>query len=74
MDSEIVLLERYNSAIDAEIARGILESSDIECFIANQLMAGLYLYDTSAISFDLMVRKDSAELAFEILNAKLIQE
>ena len=72
MDIETVLLERYNSAIDAEIARGILESSDIECFIANQLMAGFYVYATPIISFDLFVKKDSAELASEILNAKFV--
>ena len=73
MNSETVLLERYTSSLEAEMARGILEGSKIECFIANQSMASMYP-SAPLVYFDLMVRDEDLELSREILSAKFVKE
>ena len=40
--STLVVLESYNSDVEAHIARGVLESNGVKCIINNEIMSSIY--------------------------------
>ncbi len=70
--STLIVLESYNSDVEAHIARGVLESNGVKCIINNEIMSSIYpLTLTSIGGIKLLVRREDFELAKEILNSSL---
>lgn len=70
--STLIVLESYNSDVEAYIARGVLESNGVKCIINNEIMSSIYpLTLTSIGGIKLLVRREDFELAKEILNSSL---
>lgn len=63
-----VIIGNYTSMTDAEIARGILESAGIECFISNKALSNIYGL-TISTNIELVVREEDAKFSEELLNA-----
>lgn len=61
MDSKLLVLRRYPAMIHAELAKSALEASEIKAAIQRGP------YSHLAITFELIVREEDAEMANEIL-------
>lgn len=67
---EFVILETFNSYIDANLTLGRLESEGIDCWLKDEYTATIDPILTNAIGgIKLMVAKEDFEKATEILNA-----
>lgn len=70
--STLVVLDSFNSDVEAHIAQGVLESNGVKCIINNEIMSSIYpLTLTSIGGIKLLVRREDLELAKEILNSNL---
>ncbi len=70
---ELVTIRRFRDLPEALIARGLLESADIECFLTDDNMVRLDWFISNAIgNMKLRVNKDDAETALEILNQPVL--
>lgn len=63
----LIVLREYDNAIEAHIARGVLQSNGVACVLTNENMSSVYPM-TPAGEVELLVRSDDAELAERILN------
>ncbi len=69
MNEDIVVIETYSSRIEAEIARGKLETAGIESFVMADDAGGMYPFPAQA-GFDkvkLFVRKSDLKKALKLL-------
>jgi Putative prokaryotic signal transducing protein len=65
--TELVVLSTFRSAVDAQIAKGILDEVRMESAIRSDNAGGMYpALDTA----DLLVRADDAERAREVLGRR----
>ncbi len=72
---ELIVLNRYYSVPDAELARGRLESEGIPAFVCDENMVGAqWLYSQVIDGMRLMVRGQDAAKAAEILSLEPIKE
>lgn len=69
-----VVVGKYATVMDAEIAQGILASSGIESFISNPYMSNLYPSLSLITQVELLVRREDADLAIKIINADFVKE
>lgn len=63
-----VCIKTYNTRIDAEIDRGVLESQKIQSIILADDEGGMLPLPLGAFGIRLMVRKEDIKSAQEILN------
>lgn len=74
-EMQVVELRKYSSQLDAEIAKGILNSAGIECEINDYIMDTLYPIEAiKSDSIRLLVNQKDADLANKILDAKFVKE
>lgn len=74
-EDQIIELRRYSSQLDAEIAKGILNSAGIECEINDYIMDTLYPIEAmKRDSIRLLVNGKDAELANKLLEAEFVKE
>lgn len=74
-EDAIVTLRTFSSALDAEIAKGILNSAGIECEINDYIMDTLYPIEAlSRNSIRLLINDKDSELANKILDAEFLKE
>lgn len=72
---KIIELRRFSSAMDAEMAKGILQGAGIQCEINDFIFDTLYPMEAiKRNNIRLLVNESDAKLADEILNAKFVQE
>jgi predicted RNA-binding Zn-ribbon protein involved in translation (DUF1610 family) len=72
---ELIVINRYYSVPDAELARGRLESEGIPAFVCDENMVGAqWLYSQVIDGMRLMVRAQDAVKAAEILGLEPIHE
>jgi len=62
--SDLVVVSRFRSAADAEIAKGILDEAGIESMIRSDNAGGMY---PALAGAELLVRAEDAEKASEAL-------
>jgi hypothetical protein len=73
--SELVAIRRFRDLPEALLAKGLLESAGIECFLADDNMVRLDWFISNAIgNMRLQVRKDDAEAAIEILDQPVSED
>jgi hypothetical protein len=68
MTRDLVTIAIYRSQGEALLAKGLLESAGIECFLANET-AGRIKPDGLILDFELWVREGDAEAARELLQS-----
>ena len=67
---ETTILKRFDSPIEANIVKGMLESNDVFCFLQDEHSIGINpLYSNALGGIKLMVRIEDQERAQEILEA-----
>ncbi|MBQ7853857.1 MAG: DUF2007 domain-containing protein [Muribaculaceae bacterium] len=66
-EGRLVLLREYDNAIDAHIARGMLETNGILCAINNEIMSSVYPLTPLGV-IRLYVRSEDESVADSILN------
>jgi len=67
--SEIVTVRQYRDLFEAQLAKGMLESAGIECFLADENIVRMNWYISNLVGgLRLQVRPDDAEAAREILD------
>lgn len=70
--SEIVLLKEFGDITEAYIAKGVLETNGVPCFVDNEIMSSsVYPLTISPFAIRLMVRRCDIELAREILSSPI---
>ncbi len=75
MEKEIVLFHEFDSAIEANIIKGVLESNGVPCFLSNETFSSvLPLTNTGVGSIRLNVFAEDVEKAQKILNSAPIPE
>ena len=68
-EGELIIIGQYRDLPDALLAKGLLESSGIECFLADDnLVAINWLLSNAIGNVKLQVKEEDAEAALEILN------
>jgi hypothetical protein len=68
-EDELIIIGQYRDLAEAQLARGLLESSGIECFLADDNLVGInWLLSNAVGNVKLQVREADAEAALEILN------
>lgn len=72
--SESVVVGKYATIMDAEIARSILSSSEIDSFINNPSISTMYPSLSTLQQVELLVRAEDADLAIKIINADFVKE
>lgn len=65
-EEKLVLLSEYNSVMEAEIAKSMLESADIYATIGNEYMSSIY--PIGAMPARLMVKEEDVDRAVAMLN------
>lgn len=66
---EFIVLNSYNTYIDAHIAKGVLESEGIHCWMNDENTITVNPILTNAVGgIKLMVDKENAQRAWDILN------
>ncbi len=71
MADHFVVLEVYNSEIEAEIFRAQLEASGIEAFVSKDDVGGMRPHLQLSHGVRLMVSREDMELAREILHGSI---
>lgn len=69
MAKGLVTIAIYRSQGEALLAKGLLESAGIECFLANET-AGRIKPDGLILDFELWVQESNAEAARELLQTR----
>ena len=64
-DEALVVLARYNTIMEAEVAKSALTDTGIESMIRNEYMSAIY--PTGIMPAELVVRAEDAETAREVL-------
>ena len=64
--SDLVVLSRFRSVVDAEIAKGILDEAEIESMIRSDNAGGMY---PALAEVELLVRFEDVEKAGAVLGA-----
>ncbi|MBO5759812.1 MAG: DUF2007 domain-containing protein [Rikenellaceae bacterium] len=64
--SNLVLLRRFASDVEARLAMSLLESAEIECFITDENIS--VLMPSTAFSCGVWVRAEDAEVAEALLS------
>lgn len=69
---ELVVFDRYENAVDANIVKGVLETNGVPCMLTNQAFSSLYPVGAAApfAMVGLMVHKRDLKLAHEIMESK----
>jgi len=67
-DETLVVLAEYNSLMEAEITKSILDSAGIESTIRNEYMSTLY--PTGAMPAQVVVRESDVERASALLSQR----
>lgn len=67
-DETLVVLAEYNSLMEAEITKSILDSAGIESTIRNEYMSTLY--PTGAMPAQVVVRESDVERARALLSQR----
>ena len=65
MESDIVIIKTYYDFASAQLAKTLLDSERIDCFIVNENMNGLY---NNVLKIQLQVTRKNEERALELLN------
>ncbi len=74
-NSELVTIRLFRDLPEALLAKGMLESAGIECFLADANMVRLDWFISNAIgNMRLQVRKEDAAAALEILNQPVSED
>ncbi|HTU32348.1 MAG TPA: hypothetical protein VMF66_00940 [Candidatus Acidoferrum sp.] len=69
--SELVILRRFHNLPEMLLAKSILDSAEIECFLQDENMVGLDWLASSAFGgVKLVVKKNDAVAADELLSQK----
>ncbi len=68
MDDSLVKIKAYRYLHEAEIARSVLESEGIECFVDNENTSTINWTYTSMDGIGLYVKETDVERALEILS------
>ena len=66
--SDLVVLSRFRSVLDAEIAKGILDEAEIESMIRSDNAGGMY---PALAEAELLVRLEDVEKAGNVLGAEV---
>jgi Putative prokaryotic signal transducing protein len=68
----LVTVARFRDLAEATVAKGMLESAGVECFLADENLIRMDWFYSNAIGgMRLQVRQDDAELATEIMKQKV---
>lgn len=67
MSDKFVTIASYRNAIDAHLAKTLLESEDIECILENEEINWIY---SGVFYVFLLVKEKDAEAALAIINDK----
>lgn len=67
-EDDLILLAEYNTAIEAEMVKSMLESAGIEATIEDDIMSSLY--PTGVIPTKLLVREGDAVQAQQLINQR----
>lgn len=74
-DKGIVILRRFRDLPEALLAKTILESADIECFLCDENIVRLdWFYSRAIGGMRLWVREEDASAAEELLAQDVLQE
>lgn len=67
--SELVVIRRFPTAGQTLLAKGILESAGIECFLWDEQMVGMDWLAANAFGgMKLVAKRQDADTAYELLN------
>lgn len=71
--NDLVAIKRFSTQMEAEIARGIIESAGMLCFLfhENDAITRFYAIGHGGI---LMVRKEDAETISKLLNSAITKQ
>lgn len=68
---ETIILKRFDSPVEANIVKGLLESNDIFCFLQDEHSIGMNpLYANALGGIKLMVRSEDEQHAQELLASR----
>ena len=67
--SEFICVKTFNNRVEAEMAKGVLESEEIDAIIETDDLGGLQPGMTFTRGAKLMVKEESAEAARSILKS-----
>jgi len=68
-EEEIIVIATYETAVDAYIAKGLLEENDIPSFLKDENVTQLYpMFNSPFGGIKLCIMKKDEERAIEILN------
>lgn len=66
--SDLVVLSRFRSVVDAQMAKGILDEAGIESMIRSDNAGGMY---PALAEAELLVRREDVEQAGNVLGAEV---
>lgn len=67
-DNDFAIVGQYNTAIEAEMAKSLLESAGIKATIENEIMSSLY--PTGVIPTKLLVRTEDYNTAMQVIGQR----
>ncbi len=71
----LIPIKRYDNAFEANMAKALLDDNDIECFLQDEnIMSVNPLYNIAIGGIKLMIDKENAETALELLDATNFNE
>lgn len=65
MSNDVVIVKTYFDFASAQLAKTLLDSESIECFMINENMSGLY---NNVLKIQLQVTRKNEQRALELLN------